>query len=83
MQMDQYPRDGRRIGAFYAESVSLVEFLSGYEHKGPQVFARFLRDGLRDGFEPALSKYYGIQDFDDLERRWQRYAFGQDVEAAP
>jgi hypothetical protein len=83
MRMGQYPRDGRRIGAFYAESVSLVEFLSGYKHKGPQVFAHFLRDGLRDGFEPALEKYYDIRDFDDLEQRWQHYAFGQDVEAAP
>ena len=78
MQMGQYPDDGRRIGAFYAESVSLVEFLSGYKHKGPQVFARFLSDGLHDGFEPALDRYYGIHDFDDLQQRWQRYAFGAD-----
>ena len=83
MGTTEYPRDGRRIGAFYAESVSLVEFLSGYEHKGPRVFARFLRDGLHDGFEAALQKYYDIRDFDDLQSRWQHYAFGQEVEAAP
>ena len=78
MQMDQYPDDGRRIGAFYAESVSLVEFLCRYKHKGPRAFARFLRAGLRDGFEPALEDAYGIHDFDDLQERWQRYAFGGD-----
>ena len=83
LQMDQYPDDGRRIGAFYAESVSLVEFLSHYQRKGPEVFARFLRDGLRDGFEPSLERHYGIHDFDDLQDRWQRYAFGGDVLAAP
>ena len=67
-------RDGRRIGPFYAESVSLVEFLSG--EKGSKVFARFLREGLDDGYESALKKEYDISGFDDLQQRWQRYAFG-------
>ena len=78
MQMDQYPDDGRRIGAFYAESVSLVEFLCRYKHKG-----RGLRRscaGLLDGFEPALEDAYGIHDFDDLQD-WQREAFGGDANA--
>ena len=73
MQMDQYP-DARRIGAFYAESVSLVEFLA--KEKGYPTFAQFMRDGLQGGFEPALQKYYDIRSFDDLQQRWQRYAFG-------
>ncbi len=72
MQMDDYP-DVRRIGPFYAESVSLVSFLSA--EKGPKAFARFLRDGLEDGYESALKKDYDIKDFDDLQERWQRYAF--------
>ncbi len=52
MRSSDYPDDGRRMGAFYAESVSLVEFLCRYKHKGPRVFARFLRRSaqrLRDG----------------------------------
>jgi tetratricopeptide (TPR) repeat protein len=73
MRMDQYP-DGKRIGAFYAESVSLVEYLS--KQKGPQTFAQFMRDGLAGGYEAALQKYYDIRGFDDLQQRWQRYAFG-------
>ncbi len=73
MQMDGYP-DGGRIGPFYAESVSLVSFLSA--EKGPKAFAHFLRDGLKDGYEPALKADYGINGFDDLQERWQRYAFG-------
>ena len=67
--MDGYP-EGRRIGPFYAESVSLVEFLSA--EKGPKAFARFLRDGLADGYESALKADYDIDGFDDLQRRWQR-----------
>jgi hypothetical protein len=73
MQMDNYP-DRRLISAFYAQSVSLVEFLSN--RQGPQVFAQFLRDGLRDGYESALQRHYGYRDFDDLQQRWDRYAFG-------
>src|ERR1019366_6982247 len=73
MPMDQYPDDGRRIGAFYAESVSLVEFLS--KEKGEPVFIQFMRDGLQSGYEQALKKYYDIHSFDELQQRWQRYAF--------
>ena len=71
--MDQYPSDSHRIGAFYAESVSLVEFLS--KEKGEPVFVQFMRDGMQSGYEPALQKYYGIHGYDDLQQRWQRYAF--------
>jgi hypothetical protein len=74
MQMNDYP-DRRLISAFYAESVSLVDFLSN--RRGPQVFAQFLRDGLRDGYETALQRHYGYKDFDDLQQRWDRYAFGE------
>jgi hypothetical protein len=73
MQMPDYP-EPRRISAFYAESVSLVEFLSN--QRGPQVFAQFLRDGLRNGYESALKRHYGYRDFNDLQQRWRQYAFG-------
>jgi hypothetical protein len=72
MQMDGYP-SGRLLGAFYAESVSLVEFLS--LEKGPKAFAQFLRDGLKDGYESALKEHYDMDGFDDLQQRWQHYAF--------
>jgi hypothetical protein len=74
MEMDGYP-DGPHIPAFYAESVSLVEFLS--KRKGPKAFAQFMRDGLEDGYESALKKDYDIGGFDELQDRWQRYAFGE------
>ncbi len=74
LPMDQYPSDNHRIGAFYAESVSLVEFLS--KEKGEPVFVQFMRDGMQSGYEPALQKCYGIRSYDELEHRWQRYAFG-------
>jgi hypothetical protein len=73
MQLDKYP-EPRRIGAFYAQSVSLVEFLS--KEKGPRVFAQFLRDGLDGGYEQALRRHYNIAGFAELDQRWQRYALG-------
>jgi hypothetical protein len=74
MQMNEYP-EPRYIGSFYAQSVSLVQFLTN--EKGPQVFTQFVRDGLRTGYEPALQRYYGYQSFADLEQRWFRHAFGE------
>jgi hypothetical protein len=79
MQMNDYP-DPRYIGSFYAESVSLVDYLA--RQKGPQTFTTFLREGLRGGYEPALQRYYGIADFKELEQRWLQSAFSDPAVAS-
>ncbi len=71
MQLDNYP-PARQISAFYAQSVSLVDFLSS--QRGPAVFAQFVRDGLREGYETALQRHYGFRDFADLQARWGQQA---------
>ncbi len=68
MQLDNYPQP-RRIGAFYAQSVCLVEFMT--ELRGPQVFTAFVRDGLREGYDEALRKHYAL-DMNELQDRWQQ-----------
>jgi len=78
VNMSDYP-DPHYVAAFYAESVSLVEFLS--KERGPEVFTQFVRDGLRENFDAALARHYGFVNFDDLEARWQAHAFGG--QAAP
>jgi hypothetical protein len=75
MRMGNYP-EPRLIGAFYAESVSLVDYLSR-QPGGPQKFAQFLRDCPRLGHENALKQHYGIDGFADLERRWTHEALAQ------
>lgn len=76
MQLQDYPQP-RRIGAFYAQSVCLVEFMT--ELRGPQVFTAFLRDGLRDGYDDALRKHYHL-DMNELQDRWhQRLVQGSRV----
>ena len=73
MQMKDYP-DARYIGPFYAQSVSLVEFLT--DRQGPQVFSQFVREGLRSDYESALQRYYQYRNFEELERDWRQHVFG-------
>lgn len=75
LQLNDYP-EPRRVGAFYAQSVSLVEFLAG--ERGPLTFTRFVRDGMRSGYEGALKRHYGFQDFRELEQHWRRFALKED-----
>jgi tetratricopeptide (TPR) repeat protein len=79
MQLDDYPRNATYVGPFYAQSVSLVEFLS--RQQGPQEFTRFLHDGMRYGYDKALERHYGFHGFSDLEQRWSQYAFQTGVAA--
>ncbi len=71
LDQEDYP-DPRSWGSFYAQSVSLVDFL--VDAKGATTFADFLRDGLRDGYGSALRRHYGWT-WRDLERRWLEHAF--------
>jgi hypothetical protein len=72
-RLENYPQ-AHLIGPFYAQSVSLVEYLSTLSG-GPRTFMQFVQDGLDHGYEPALRKHYGIPSFADLEQRWQAHAF--------
>lgn len=69
LQLQDYPQPNR-IGAFYAQSVFVVDFLS--RQRGHQVLTAFVRDGLRDGYEAALRKHYGFQDFAALQASWDQ-----------
>ena len=64
----------KSMKTFYAQSVVLVEFLA--MQRGPTAFTEFLRDALRDGYEPALRRHYGWT-FADLETRWAQYVIGE------
>jgi hypothetical protein len=75
IMFDQKYPDPQLIGPFYAQSVSLVEYLS--QLRGPKVFAQFMAEGMRGHYEPALQKHYGIQSFEDLDAAWHRFAFGE------
>jgi hypothetical protein len=71
VEMRDYP-EPRAVGVFYAQSVSLVDFLT--RQKGAERFAAFVRDGERDGYASSLRKHYGWS-FAELDRHWRRHAF--------
>lgn len=72
MELDNYPK-ARQVGVFYAQSVSLVDYL--VQQRGPATLAEFVRDGLRQGYDAALRKHYGC-DFSTLQQQWQAHALG-------
>jgi hypothetical protein len=80
MELPDYPQP-RRITTFYAQSVSLVDFLT--RRKGPQDFCQFVRDGLREGYEAALRRHYGFRDFAELQSGWGREALAGQGGSAP
>jgi tetratricopeptide (TPR) repeat protein len=71
-RLTDYPQP-RYVGGFYAQSVSVVDFL--VQQKGPRRFAHFLRDGLDGGYEQALQRHYGYHNCEELERQWIAHAF--------
>ena len=79
MLLENYPTEPRRISAFYAQSVTLVELLTG--QRGPVVFTTFVRDGLRDGYEAALQRHYGMS-LDQLQQLWNQQVGGGQAVAA-
>jgi tetratricopeptide (TPR) repeat protein len=68
MELKDYPQ-ARRIGPFYAQSVVLTEFLT--HQKGPRILTEFVKDGIRQGYEVALQRHYGMT-FTQLEQLWQQ-----------
>jgi len=78
MVLQDYP-EPRRVGAFYAQSVMLVDFLTN--QKGPIVLTSFVRDGLRDGYEAALQRHYGM-NFAQLQQLWNQQVLGGEKMAA-
>jgi hypothetical protein len=71
MELPNYPQNARQIGTFYAQSVSLVDFLSSL--RGSQTFMLFLQDSMRYGYEKCLQRHFNIRSFSELEERWTAY----------
>ena len=68
MELKDYPA-ARRIPAFYAQSVVLVEFMT--KQRDPKTFCEFVKDGMRSGYETALQRHYNLT-FTQLDQVWQQ-----------
>jgi hypothetical protein len=73
----QYPGHSRRA-TFYAQSLSLVEFLTRLD--SPREFVRFTRLSTELGHDRAMLAVYGI-DSRELERRWHELVATEPVVA--
>jgi hypothetical protein len=73
LEIEDYP--DADVDLFYAESASLVEYLTHLRR--PTVFVAFMRDALKRGYDKALQEFYGIENIADLEKRWKAYTFGE------
>jgi tetratricopeptide (TPR) repeat protein len=75
MELPNYPQNPRQISTFYAESVSVVDFLTSL--RGPQTFMLFLQDGMRYGYEKAMQRHFNIRSYSELEERWSASMNGE------
>jgi hypothetical protein len=74
MTMDDYP-SGNQWPMFYAESVSLVDFL--VNRGGPTKFIQFMESSLQNGYDAELKRVYGLAGMDELDRAWSGSRGGQ------
>jgi len=73
VSLNDYP-EPRYVGAFYAQSVSVVQFLSS-QPGGPPKFVKFVQDGLKDGYDVSLKRHYGWNTIAELDQKWLNFAF--------
>lgn len=72
----EYPSAGDR-GIFYAQSLSLAEYLVGLDT--PQRFVEFVELSQQVGQTAALERIYEIRGLNELENRWLRHAMTQSI----
>lgn len=72
LALDDYPAP-KRIGAFYAQSVTLVELLAAHKN-GPHGVTKFAQDAVKGDIDAALQRHYG-KSVDALHAEWEKHAF--------
>lgn len=71
--MQNYPSDDNHNALFYAQSVSLVKFMS--ERINRPTFMRFLHDGEENGYNWAAQEHYKLT-LPELDEQWEEETFG-------
>ena len=71
LTLEDYPANNR-WGAFYGQSLSLVEYLT--QQRSTDDFIRFVQLSFDKGYDASLREVYGLTGVADLERHWQTKA---------
>jgi len=66
--MEEYPSD---LMGFYGQGYSVSRFL--VEIGGRPRFLQFVRDGMRNGWDSAASRHYGLADCREIDRAWRSW----------
>jgi hypothetical protein len=66
--IEDYPKD---LMSFYGQGYSISRFL--IEIGGRPRFLRFVRDGLKDGWDPATRNHYQLPNVRELDRAWRSW----------
>ena len=67
-QIEEYPKD---LMSFYGQGYSISRFL--IEIGGRPRFLRFVRDGLKSGWDGATLDHYGLANVRELDRAWRSW----------
>jgi hypothetical protein len=67
LPLHDYPA-AERWGAFYGESMSVVDYL--VNRRSPAQFVQFLDSARAGSYDKALHDCYGIRDLQELDRLW-------------
>jgi hypothetical protein len=67
-QIEEYPKD---LISFYGQGYSISRFL--IEIGGKPRFLRFVREGLKSGWDTATLSHYGLADVRELDRAWRSW----------
>ncbi len=67
-KIEEYPKD---LMSFYGQGYSISRFL--IEIGGRPRFLRFVRDGLKSGWDSATLAHYGLADVRELDRAWRSW----------
>jgi hypothetical protein len=79
--IENYPKD---LMSFYGQGYSISRFL--IEMGGRPRFLRFVRDGLKDGWDPATRIHYQLPNVRELDlawRSWHRVTLQAGLATAP
>ncbi len=71
LTLEDYPA-GNRWGAFYGQSLSLVEYLT--KQRSTNDFIHFVQLSFDKGYDASLREVYGLADVAALERSWKSNA---------
>jgi hypothetical protein len=67
-RIEEYPRD---LMSFYGQGYSISRFL--IEMGGRPRFLKFVRDGLKSGWDNATLEHYGLANVRELDRAWRAW----------